>query len=37
MRSNMSYTKIGIFTLAGYPYSFKLLWSPLVDTITLAQ
>ena len=29
----MSYTKIGIFTLAAYPYSFKLLWSPLVDTI----
>jgi len=29
----MSYTKIGIFTLAGYPYSFKLLWSPVVDTI----
>lgn len=33
MRSTMSYTKIGIFTLAAYPYSFKLLWSPLVDTI----
>lgn len=33
MRSNMSYTKIGIFTLAGYPYSFKLLWSPIVDTV----
>ena len=30
---DMSYTKIGIFTLAGYPYSFKLLWSPIVDTI----
>jgi len=29
----MSYTKIGVFTLAAYPYSFKLLWSPLVDTI----
>jgi len=33
MRNNMSYTKIGIFTLAGYPYSFKLLWSPIVDTL----
>ncbi|KAH7621278.1 hypothetical protein Ndes2526B_g03619 [Nannochloris sp. 'desiccata'] len=33
LRSTMSYTKIGIFTLAAYPYSFKLLWSPLVDTI----
>lgn len=29
----MSYTKIGVFTLAGYPYSFKLLWSPIVDTL----
>ena len=33
MRSTMSYTKIGIFSLAAYPYSFKLLWSPIVDTI----
>jgi PAT family acetyl-CoA transporter-like MFS transporter 1 len=32
MRATMSYTKIGIFSLAAYPYSFKLLWSPLVDT-----
>ena len=24
--------QIGIFSLAGYPYSFKLLWSPLVDS-----
>jgi PAT family acetyl-CoA transporter-like MFS transporter 1 len=30
---DMSYTKIGIFTIAGYPYSFKLLWSPIVDTV----
>jgi hypothetical protein len=33
MRANMSYTKIGVFTLAAYPYSFKLLWSPLVDSL----
>jgi len=33
LQNKMSYTKIGIFTLAGYPYSFKLLWSPIVDTI----
>ena len=33
----MSYTKIGIFTLAGYPYSFKLLWSPIVDTIHIKR
>jgi MFS transporter, PAT family, solute carrier family 33 (acetyl-CoA transportor), member 1 len=33
MQATMSYTKIGLFTLAGYPYSFKLLWSPIVDTL----
>ena len=33
----MSYTRIGIFTLAGYPYSFKLLWSPIVDTIHIKR
>lgn len=33
LQNKMSYTKIGIFTLAGYPYSFKLLWSPIVDTV----
>lgn len=33
LQNKMSYTKIGIFTLAGYPYSFKLLWSPIVDTL----
>jgi PAT family acetyl-CoA transporter-like MFS transporter 1 len=37
MRNNMSYTKIGIFTLAGYPYSFKLLWSPIVDTLYMKK
>ncbi len=34
---DMSYTRIGIFTLAGYPYSFKLLWSPIVDTIHIKR
>lgn len=33
----MSYTAIGLFSLAGYPYSFKLLWSPLVDTCSLPR
>lgn len=32
MQAKMSYTAIGLFSLAGYPYSFKLLWSPIVDT-----
>jgi hypothetical protein len=24
---------MGIFSMAGYPYSFKLLWSPIVDSV----
>ncbi|ODV94372.1 hypothetical protein PACTADRAFT_51218 [Pachysolen tannophilus NRRL Y-2460] len=31
--SNLSYSQIGIFTLASYPYSFKLIYSPIVDSI----
>lgn len=33
LQSNASYTQIGLFSLAAYPYSFKLLWSPLVDSV----
>ena len=33
LQSKASYTAIGIFSLASYPYSFKLLWSPLVDSV----
>ncbi|KAF2757527.1 hypothetical protein EJ05DRAFT_439680 [Pseudovirgaria hyperparasitica] len=29
----VGYSEIGIFSLASYPYSLKLLWSPLVDAI----
>jgi MFS transporter, PAT family, solute carrier family 33 (acetyl-CoA transportor), member 1 len=25
--------QIGIFSIASYPYSFKLLWSPVVDSV----
>ena len=28
---NLSYSALGIFSLASYPYSLKLLWSPIVD------
>ena len=31
--STLSYSQFGLFSLAGYPYSLKLLWSPLVDQI----
>eukprot|EP01024_Parvocaulis_polyphysoides_P008612 TRINITY_DN1256_c1_g2_i1.p2 TRINITY_DN1256_c1_g2~~TRINITY_DN1256_c1_g2_i1.p2 ORF type:complete len:302 (+),score=32.11 TRINITY_DN1256_c1_g2_i1:177-1082(+) len=33
LQAKTSYTEIGIFTVAGYPYSFKLLWSPIVDSV----
>jgi PAT family acetyl-CoA transporter-like MFS transporter 1 len=29
----MSYSALGVFSLASYPYSLKLLWSPIVDAV----
>jgi hypothetical protein len=29
--TSVGYAQIGLFSLAGYPYSLKLLWSPIVD------
>lgn len=31
-KNDLSFTDLGLFTLAGYPYSLKLLWSPIVDS-----
>jgi len=33
LKKKLSYGEIGVFTLASYPYSMKLLWSPIVDAI----
>lgn len=33
LKDHMSYSEIGIFTLASYPYSLKLFWSPIVDAV----
>ncbi|KAI8360288.1 acetyl-coenzyme A transporter 1-domain-containing protein [Mortierella sp. GBAus27b] len=33
LKAKMSYTQIGIFSLAHYPYSMKFLWSPIVDSV----
>lgn len=33
LKSHLSYGQIGVFTLASYPYSLKLLWSPIVDAV----
>jgi hypothetical protein len=29
----MSFTQMGIFAISAYPYSFKLFWSPVVDSV----
>jgi MFS family permease len=33
LKNHMSYGEIGTFSLASYPYSLKLLWSPFVDAV----
>lgn len=33
LKNHMSYGEIGIFSLASYPYSLKLFWSPIVDAL----
>lgn len=33
LKSHLSYGQIGVFSLAIYPYSLKLLWSPIVDAV----
>jgi MFS transporter, PAT family, solute carrier family 33 (acetyl-CoA transportor), member 1 len=33
LKSHLSYGQVGVFSLASYPYSMKLLWSPIVDAI----
>ncbi|OBA21433.1 MFS general substrate transporter [Metschnikowia bicuspidata var. bicuspidata NRRL YB-4993] len=33
LKSKLSYSQVGVFSLASYPYSLKLLWSPIVDAI----
>lgn len=33
LKTVVSYSAIGVFSLAAYPYSLKLLWSPIVDAV----
>ena len=33
LKAKMTYTQIGVFSLAHYPYSMKFLWSPIVDAV----
>ena len=32
LRNKLSYSELAIFSLTNYPYSLKLLWSPIVDS-----
>ena len=32
LRPHMSYSELGTFALCTFPFSLKLLWSPLVDS-----
>eukprot|EP00798_Chlamydomonas_sp_ICE-L_P022955 gene22955-30139_t len=33
LQSKMSYSQVGFFSIAAYPYSLKLFWSPIVDSL----
>lgn len=33
LKKHLSYSQLGVFSLASYPYSLKLLWSPIVDAV----
>ncbi|KDN35674.1 hypothetical protein K437DRAFT_265444, partial [Tilletiaria anomala UBC 951] len=37
LKAKLSYSDIGFFMLCTYPYSLKLFWSPLVDSIYLSK
>jgi len=33
LKAKLSYGQVGVFSLASYPYSMKLAWSPIVDAV----
>ena len=37
LKPHLSYTQMGVFSLALYPYSLKLAWSPIVDGVWSAR
>ncbi len=37
LKEHLSYGQIGVYSLASYPYSLKLLWSPIVDAVWNAK
>ena len=37
LKARLSYADVGVFMLCTYPYSIKLLWSPVVDSVFLSE
>ena len=35
LKEHLSYSQLATFALSSYPYSLKLLWSPIVDSVFL--
>jgi hypothetical protein len=33
LKSKLNYSDLALFSLSSYPYSLKLLWSPIVDSL----
>lgn len=33
LKDHLSYSQLATFALSSYPYSLKLLWSPIVDSL----
>jgi len=33
LKEHLSYSQLATFALSSYPYSLKLLWSPIVDSL----
>ncbi|KAJ6614792.1 acetyl-coenzyme A transporter 1-domain-containing protein [Mycena sp. CBHHK59/15] len=37
LQKQLSYSQLATFALSGYPYSLKLLWSPIVDSVFISS
>lgn len=37
MAKETTFTQLGIFSMATYPYSLKILWSPIVDSVFIKK
>ncbi|KAK7029010.1 hypothetical protein VNI00_014720 [Paramarasmius palmivorus] len=37
LKEHLSYSQLATFALSSYPYSLKLLWSPIVDSVFFAS